>query len=124
MPAVPGAGDATIEEISFDFTAEASQSPPVSTQHNSSPPDSTDADSSYMREIDTKVYAVHRLAQLRSERQEVAEALQGISNAEDTALALQSSAFSTHPQYWRAYQLSLWIRTTEVNNAWDQLVQR
>ena len=76
-----------------------------------------------MREIDIKVNAAHRLSQLRSERQEVADALEGISNAEETALALQSSAFSTHPQYWRAYQLSLWIRTTEVNEAWDQLLQ-
>ena len=120
MTPVPGADDATIEDISFDFTVEASQSSPVST----SPPDSADANSSYMRQIDNKVYAAHRLAQLRSERQEVAEALEGISSAEETALALQSSAFSTHPQYWRAYQLSLWIRTAEVNNAWDQLIQR
>ena len=87
----------------------------------------TDADSmtpssSYMREIDIKVNAAHCLSQLRSERQEVADALEEISNAEETALALQSSAFSTHPQYWCAYQLSLWIRTTEVNNAWDGLV--
>ena len=124
MTPVRGADDATIEDISFDFTVEASESSPVLTQRNSSPPDSADANSSYMREIDNKVYAAHRLAQLRSERQEVAEALEGISSAEETALALQSSAFSTHPQYWRAYQLSLWIRTAEVNNAWDQLMQR
>ena len=78
--------------------------------------------SSYMRKIDVKVNAVHRLSQLRSEKQEVADALEEISNAEETALALQSSAFSTHPKYWRAYQLSLWIRTAGVNDAWDRLV--
>ena len=122
---VLGADDATIEDLSFDFSVEASSSSPthpaspVSTQRNSSPTDSANPSSSY---IDVKVNTAHRLSQLRSERQEVADALEEISNAEETALALQSSAFSTHPQYWRAYQLSLWIRTTEVNNAWDGLV--
>ena len=128
MTPIPGTDDATIDYLSFDFSVEASSSSPahpaspVSTQRDSSPPDSANPSSSYMRQIDVKVNTAHRLSQLRSERQEVADALEEISNAEETALALQSSAFSTHPQYWRAYQLSLWIRTAEVNDAWDQLV--
>ena len=129
MTPVAGADDATVGDLSFDFSVEASSSSPahaaspVSTQRNPSPADSLDHSSPYLKQIDVKVHAAHRLSQLRSERQEVADALEEISNAEDTALALQSSAFSTHPQYWRAYQLSLWVRTAEVNDAWDQLVR-
>ena len=121
--------DTTVEDLSFDFSTDVCSSGPAHhaslapTQPNSSPPDSPHPSSSYLREIDVKVNTVHRLSELRSERREVADALERISNAEDTALALQSSAFSTHPQYWRAYQISLWFRTAEVNRAWDRLVQ-
>ena len=83
----------------------------------------SDSTSSYTDAISAKVRTAHRVSELREEREGIQEALKGIMRAEGTALALQSSAFSTHPQYWRAYQLSLWLRTAGVNDAWNNLHQ-
>ena len=117
----------TLADLYLDFsmdvgaTSSALQtSSRASSRTGGSAPDST---SSYTDAISAKVRAAHRLSELREERESIQEALKGITRAEGTALALQSSAFSTHPQYWRAYQLSLWLRTAGVNDAWNNLQQ-
>ncbi|KAI1783689.1 hypothetical protein LXA43DRAFT_1067393 [Ganoderma leucocontextum] len=98
-------------------TEDGTTSPPLSTYSGS------EETSPACHDAEAKTFVHQHLSHLRSKQETISATIEALQEAEATARVLQDSPFSTSPQYWRVYQISLLRRVAGVDDLWEDLQQ-